>query len=89
MSVAHLIMLISNHLYAVWCALSLTLGTVASPLEPAVHVRTPPGTSEDAVVQAIRRELAVAAVQKRDREYKVNTTLDRSWDGAVLLSLYV
>ncbi|KAK5127089.1 hypothetical protein LTR85_008449 [Meristemomyces frigidus] len=80
-------MLTYNPLYTFWCALSLGLGAVSSPLESAVHIRTPPGSSADHVVRAIRREIAVAAVEKRDQDLKVNTTLDRSWDGAVLLSL--
>ena len=70
-------------------ALSFNLAAASSPLTSNVHVRTPSRLSEDDVNQAIRREIGLAAVENQDRDYIVNATLDRSWNDATLLSLYV
>lgn len=55
---------------------------------PDVTVRSynAPGFSDADVHMALRRDLAEASLQPR-AELKGNATLDRSWDGAVLLKL--
>lgn len=68
---------------------SLLLNSVAATtdLDTSVRVRAPPGRSERDVYDAVRRGLGRAANHTAGFHYNVNETLDRSWDGAVLLSL--
>ena len=76
-----------HFLCTAWAALSLGGVAASSPLDSVVRVRTPPGMSESDVMHAIRHEIGLAAIEKRDKHYTVNTTFDTSWDGAVLLKL--
>lgn len=62
----------------------------ASPtLHPDLLVRTPPGRTPQDVVQAVRRGIGAAANGSQPFRWEGHTTLDRSWDGAVLLQLQV
>ena len=85
-------MSISSNFYVIVWALILSLAAASVPDESSVRVRPQPGASEEDVFQAIRREIVVAAVRKRaytnSTTFKNSTTLDASWDGAVLLKLY-
>jgi len=58
----------------------------SSPLDLAVRTFNAPGQTDADTHRAIRRGLAEAKLQKRD-DLKGNVTLDRSWDGAVLLKM--
>lgn len=57
-----------------------------SPMDLAVRTYNAPGSTVEDTYRAIRRGLAAAKLEKRT-DLKGNTTLDRSWDGAVLLKL--
>jgi hypothetical protein len=64
--------------------------TVAGPLvDPSVRVRTAQGISQYDVARAVRREIDVIANSTKGFDVKGSTSLDRSWDDAVLLKLYV
>lgn len=74
---------------AIWALLRSIILIAATPLESSRIVYAPAGRSQSDVVHSIRQELGRAAFTKRDTEWKNSTSLDRSWDGAVLLQLYV
>lgn len=57
---------------------------LASAADVSVRTYNAPGYSDADTHLAIRRGLAEARHQKRE-DLKGNVTLDRSWDGAVLL----
>lgn len=61
----------------------------ALPNSPSIDVRTPPGGSKSAVVRNIKHEIARASLEETCHPWKANTSLDKSWDGAVLLQLFV
>jgi len=68
-------------------ALFLSIALAYPPLGPDVHVRSSPELSVEDVVLAVQRDLAIASLTKR-QELNVATSLERSWNGAVLLKLY-
>ncbi|KAK4499719.1 hypothetical protein PRZ48_010237 [Zasmidium cellare] len=64
----------------------LKLGTlVGSSPSPTISVPSPPEQGNGDLHHAIGRELS--RVRPRDREWKNSTSLDKSWDSAVLLQL--
>jgi hypothetical protein len=69
-------------------AVAAGLAGLAASSSPELSVRTynAPGMSEADTHMAIRRDLEIASLEKR-KDLKGNTTLDRSWNGAVLLKL--
>ncbi|KAK0249420.1 hypothetical protein B0A54_16230 [Friedmanniomyces endolithicus] len=67
-------------------ALFLSIALAYPPLGPDVHVRSSPELSVEDVVLAVQRDLAIASLTKR-QELNVATSLERSWNGAVLLKL--
>ncbi|KAF3913401.1 hypothetical protein ABW20_dc0108588 [Dactylellina cionopaga] len=69
-------------------ATSSTAVAAARPADADVTVRSwsPPGISSKDVVRSIRRSLSEYSHQKRSTVLQNSTTLERSWDGAVLLS---
>ncbi len=68
-------------------ALFLSIALAYPPLGSDVRIRSSPGLSAEDVVRAVRRDLAIAGLTKR-QELNVATSLERSWNGAVLLKLY-
>lgn len=50
-------------------------------------VRNAPGSSTADTYLAVRRAIAETALEKKNVNLKNSTTLDRSWDEAVLLKL--
>ncbi|KAF2001729.1 hypothetical protein P154DRAFT_595775 [Amniculicola lignicola CBS 123094] len=81
-------MLFSNFKSVVYGALTLGF-VVASPSPVGLNVRNAPGASTADTFEAIRRELSVASLQRRDNHTEIsgNATLDRSWNNAVLLAI--
>jgi hypothetical protein len=67
------------------CVISWT-NAAATPLDASIQVRNAPGRSVEDTYRAIRRGLAVASLEKRE-DYKVELPLEKSWDGATLLSV--
>ncbi|KAK1817413.1 hypothetical protein LTR12_008169 [Friedmanniomyces endolithicus] len=67
-------------------ALFLSIALAYPPLHSDVRIRSSPGLSAEDVVLAVRRDLAIAGLTKR-QELNVATSLERSWNGAVLLKL--
>lgn len=65
-------------------ALSAVTATISSP---SIQVREVPGASSADTLHALRRSLVEIGSQKRDTELKNSTTLNKSWDGATLLSI--
>ncbi|KAI0836991.1 hypothetical protein F5Y06DRAFT_305047 [Hypoxylon sp. FL0890] len=53
----------------------------------AINVRDTPGSSYADTLRALRRSILNLKSQKRDTVLKNSTTLDKSWDGATLLSI--
>jgi hypothetical protein len=68
-------------------ALSLGFVLASAPVDYTVRTHNAPGSSVADVHKAIRREIAKAATEKREKPAKHSTILDRSWNGAVLLKL--
>jgi hypothetical protein len=60
-----------------------------TPLAPSVQVRNAPGKSVQETYMAIRRALAAAGLEKRESFKTDQMTLEKSWSGATLLSMYV
>jgi hypothetical protein len=61
----------------------------ATPITPSVQVRNAPGKSVQDTYLAIRRALAAAGLEKRE-SFKIDQmTLEKSWSGATLLSMYM
>ena len=61
-----------------------------TPLNPSVQIRNAPGKSVQETYLAIKSGLAAASLDKRESFKPAQPiTLERSWDGATLLSLYV
>ncbi len=86
---------------AAWAVLVFVL-TTAGPVQPAFHlkpargavqpavnIRSHQGVTPYAVVQAVRREISVISNSSTEFDVKVNQTINRSWDGAVLLQMCV
>ena len=78
-------------MYAILWAMGLSsVAATTLPQDIVVRTRNAPGMSDIDTFRAIRRALSAAEVHKRDlTEFKNSTSLDTSWDGAVLFSLYV
>lgn len=77
-------------------ATSLILATIAfsaltaalSPLSNDLQVRNAPGTSSEDTLRVLRKRLSrFASKRATDTVLKNSTTLDTSWDGAVLFSV--
>ncbi|KAI0886956.1 uncharacterized protein GGS22DRAFT_187036 [Annulohypoxylon maeteangense] len=78
-------MFLTNPLIALTSALALSSVSAATPSPNlAVDVRNAPGSSTADTLLALRRSLAGI---KRDTVLKNTTTLDKSWNGAILLSI--
>ncbi|KAI1385464.1 uncharacterized protein F4822DRAFT_413106 [Hypoxylon trugodes] len=67
-------------------AISAISASTSSP-NIAVDVRDTPGVSHADTLRALRRSLVNLQYQKRDTVLKNSTTLDKSWNGATLLSI--
>jgi hypothetical protein len=75
-------------MYAIFWALNFSLAfSAVTPL--GYTVRNAPGASIADTYLAVRRAVSEAAAQKRNVNLKNSTTLDRSWDAAILLKLLV
>jgi hypothetical protein len=76
----------SYFLFALGWAVSF--GSVAAgvaPLNSGVQIRNaPPVAPPSETLWALRRALSSAALLKRDTTFENSTSLDKSWDGAVL-----
>ncbi|KAI1103019.1 hypothetical protein F4804DRAFT_246485 [Jackrogersella minutella] len=79
-------MFLVKPLLASWAiAFSIVTATASPNLE--VDMRDAPGASSEDTLRALRRSLIEIQSQKRDTALKNTTTLDKSWDGAILLSI--
>lgn len=80
-------MLFSHFIIALsWgMGLSFVAGGLA-PLNRNLQIRNAPGTSSSDTLLTLRRALSSAATVKRDTVFKNSTSLDTSWNGAVLFS---
>lgn len=76
---------LSYFLLAICWSLTLDLVSAGTPID--YKVRNAPGASTADTYRAIRNALADAAVHKRDMDLKNSTSLDTTWDDAVLLKL--
>jgi hypothetical protein len=72
--------------FLAWC-LNLVAAT-SSPLDLSVRTFNAHGKTVGDTYSRIRRAFAGVTLEKR-KDLKGNTTLDRSWDGAVLLKMLV
>lgn len=63
-----------------------SLSVALTPFDHSMQVRNAPGTSARDTYLAIRQGLAAASLEEREK-YKANIPLERSWDGATLLSM--
>ena len=85
-------MRIFRFLYALALAAGSSLSLAATDLAPLssnVEVRNAPGISSTDTLRLLHRSISDTAL-KRETDpvsYKGNTTLDTSWDGAVLFSM--
>lgn len=79
-------MSLSSLICTIWWAL-LSLVSTSAALDHTVRTRNAPGASDIDTYRAIGRAISEVAAQKRDVELKNSTTLDKSWDGAILLKL--
>jgi hypothetical protein len=70
-----------------WAGLSFVFADIA-PLKTSFQIRNAAGTSSEDTLYALRRSLSSAAA-KRDTVFKNSTSLNTSWDGVTLFSLYV
>ena len=61
---------------------------IATPLTPSVQLRNAPGNTAQDTYLAIKRGLAIAKLEQR-QSFSDQITLERSWDGATLLSMSV
>lgn len=79
----------SNFIYVLFWAWCLTfVAATLSSHDLSVRTYNAPGETVADTYRHIGRGLAAAKRDKRDEaELKGNTTLDRSWDGAVLLKV--
>jgi hypothetical protein len=69
--------------------LSIRFSTASAIIAPGVYVRNAPNTAESDTYLAVRRGLAAATLGKRQTFKSNETTLQRSWSGATILSVYV
>lgn len=77
-------MLVSHFMFALGWAMGPGLVAAGlAPLNSNIQIRNAPGTSSSDTLWALRQSLS-AAVQKRDTVFKNGTSIDKSWDGAVL-----
>jgi hypothetical protein len=80
-------MLASQLLFALsWVSVLSLVAAGIAPLNNNFELRNAPGTSSSDTLRALRRSLSSAAIVKRDTVFKNSTSLDSSWDGAVLFS---
>lgn len=66
---------------------AICLGSVSAgvtPLGSNIQIRNAPATSSSETLWALRRALSSAAVEKNDNTFNDSSSLDKSWDGAVL-----
>ncbi|KFY69488.1 hypothetical protein V496_00208 [Pseudogymnoascus sp. VKM F-4515 (FW-2607)] len=63
---------------------TISVAAVVAPLDSNIQIRNAPATSSSETLWAIRRALSSAAVTKNDTTSENSTSLDKSWDGAVL-----
>lgn len=79
-------MLASYFILALSWAIGLNfVSAELAPLNSDLEIRNAPGTSSMHTLLALRRALSASAL-KRDTVFKNSTSLDKSWDGAVLFS---
>lgn len=67
-----------------WATCLSFVAAGVSPLNSNLQIRNAPATPSSETLWAIRRGLASAASVRNDTTFKGNTSLDSSWDGAVL-----
>jgi hypothetical protein len=80
-------MLLSHSLIALCWAMGLNLVAAHHPPQDLmVRTLNAPGKSRTDTIQAIRRALSAVRLHERDTVLKKSTSLDTSWDGAVLFS---
>jgi hypothetical protein len=80
-------MLVSYFTLALNWAMALSFVAAGlAPLNSNLQIRNAPGISVSDTLWALRRALSSATNLKRDTVFKNSTSLDTSWNGAVLFS---
>ncbi|CAJ2512644.1 Uu.00g007630.m01.CDS01 [Anthostomella pinea] len=67
-----------------WASVCLVVQATSTPVEPGLRYRNAPGKTELDTIKALRRSLSHSAITGRDRVFENSSTLDQSWNGAVL-----
>ncbi|KAI5863650.1 hypothetical protein GGS23DRAFT_508764 [Durotheca rogersii] len=81
-------MLLANSFVALgWAAVWGAAAATIPSSDISVSVRDMPGASSAYTLQALGRSLRRLQSQKRDTIFKNSTSLEKSWDGATLLSM--
>ncbi|KAI1409236.1 hypothetical protein F5Y13DRAFT_203648 [Hypoxylon sp. FL1857] len=80
-------MLLSKPFLIYSWAIACSTVSAATSQNLAINVRDAPGASHADTLRALRRSIVNLKSQKRDTVLKNSTTLDKSWDGATLLSI--
>lgn len=79
--------------FGVVSALVLATGLAVASPSPAplagVRTRNLPGTSDEDTLQAVHRSLAALARTNENVNLKNSTSIEASWDNAVLFTQYV
>ncbi|KAK4233903.1 hypothetical protein C8A03DRAFT_19102 [Achaetomium macrosporum] len=70
---------------AAWAA-GLALASPSPPPLVGIRTRNLPGTSDEDTIHALWRRLAEVAHQRRETVFKNSTTLEASWNDAILFS---
>ena len=73
--------------YAMALAMGLQMAAGSPTVDLVVRTHDAPGSAAPDTMRAFRRALSEASVYKRDTVLQNTTSLEKSWDGAVLLSL--
>ncbi|OBT82780.1 hypothetical protein VE02_09280 [Pseudogymnoascus sp. 03VT05] len=67
-----------------WAICLSSVAAGVAPLDSNIQIRNAPVTSSSETLWALRRALSSAAAVKNDTTFNNSTSLDKSWDGAVL-----
>jgi hypothetical protein len=71
-----------------WVALLNFVAAGVTPANSNLHIRNGAGASSSDTLYALRRSLSSEAI-KRDTVFKNSTSIDTSWNGVTLFSMYV
>ncbi|KAF1850107.1 uncharacterized protein K460DRAFT_271349 [Cucurbitaria berberidis CBS 394.84] len=64
----------------------ISLTTAVTPLQPSIRIRNAPGTDSSDTYLSVKHGLAAASLTKR-KGFKAQLPLEKSWNGATLLSI--